>query len=241
MRGATGYAAWEGHGMSEKTLGRILLYGTIFFVVALIGLTVNSMMQIKSQRTPAVTDQMVAGKSVWQDRICQDCHTLLGIGGYLAPELTKEATRRDATFLTSWLTNPQAVKPGTTMPDQHLTTQQVSDVIAFLQWVNQIDTNNWPPQPKASAGGATGATWALLFQQKGCVACHMINGQGATGPGPNLSHIGSQPYDQLSNTPDFLYRWIEDPQAIKPGTIMPTIPMTPDERLAIVQYLISLK
>ena len=38
-----------------------------------------------------------------------------------------------------------------------------------------------------------------------------------------------------------LYKWIEDPKAIKPATIMPTIPMTAEERLAIVQYLTGLK
>jgi nitric oxide reductase subunit C len=228
--------------MIEKVLARVLIFGTVAFIIALGALTVNSLSQVTTQRTAPVTDQVVAGKKVWQQRICQDCHTLLGIGGYLAPELTKESQRRDTTFLTSWLKDPQAVKPGTTMPNQHLDDQQVANVVAFFQWVNQIDTNNWPPQPVVGAQ-PTGASpqGALLFQQKGCTACHMINGQGASGPGPNLSHIGSQPYDQLSNTPDFLYRWIEDPKAIKPTTIMPTIPMTPEERLAIVQYLIILK
>ncbi len=227
--------------MSQLFLRRLLVFGTIILVLALLGGSFISLNQVRSNRTAPVTDTVVSGKQVWELRICQDCHTLLGIGGYWAPELTKEAERRDTTFLTSWLKNPAAVKPGTTMPDQRLSDQQVSDVIAFLQWVSKIDTNNWPPQPLTSGSSGGTGHGALLFQQKGCTACHMINGQGATGPGPNLSHIGSQPYDQLSNTPDFLYRWIEDPKAIKSTTIMPTIPMTPDERLAIVQYLISLK
>jgi nitric oxide reductase subunit C len=228
--------------MSEKILRRTLIFGTVFFILALLGGSVISLSQVTSTRTAPVSDNVVAGKHVWEKRICQDCHTLLGIGGYWAPELTKETDRRDSAFLTSWMKDPQAVKPGTTMPNQHLSDQQVADVIAFLEWVSKIDTNSWPPQPLGAAapGGGT-PQGALLFQQKGCTACHMINNQGATGPGPNLSHIGSQPYDQLSNTPDFLYKWIEDPKAIKPTTIMPTIPMTEDERLAIVQYLISLK
>ncbi len=226
--------------MSEKLLRRVLVYGTIAFVLALAGGSIFSLRQVTTGRTAPVTDNVTAGKHVWEQRICQDCHTLLGIGGYWAPELTKEAERRDATYLTSWLKDPQAVKPGTTMPNQRLSGQQVSDVIAFLQWVDKIDTNKWPPTPKAGGSGGT-PQGALLFQQLGCIGCHRINGQGAPGPGPDLSHIGSTPYDQLSNTPDFLYKWIEDPAAIKPGTIMPTIPMTPEQRLAIVQYLISLK
>lgn len=228
--------------MSEKVLRRTLIFGTIIFVAVLLVGSVISLSKVTSTRTEPVSDNVVAGKRIWEIRICQDCHTLLGIGGYWAPELTKEADRRDAAFLTAWLKDPQAVKPGTTMPNQDLSDQQVSDTIAFLQWVSQINTNNWPPQPLGATSSVGGTPQgALLFQQMGCPACHRINGQGAAGPGPDLSHIGSQPYDQLSNTPDFLYRWIEDPKSIKPTTIMPTIPMTPEQRLAIVQYLIGLK
>lgn len=228
--------------MGQRLLRNVLIYGTILFVAVLIGLTANSLAQVTSSRTAKLTDQVVAGKRVWQHKNCDDCHTIYGIGGYFAPELTKEATNRDAAFLTAWLADPQAVKPGTTMPNQHLTAQQVLDVVAFLQWVSQTNTNNWPPAPLAGGGGqATGLSGALLFQQKGCTACHMINGQGASGPGPNLSHIGSQPYDQLPNTPDYLNKWIQNPQAQKPGTAMPSIPMTDSERNALVQYLTGLK
>ncbi len=226
--------------MSQTLLRRTLVFGTAAFIVALAAGSVVSLREVTSTRTEPVSSNVTAGKHVWEQHICQDCHTLLGIGGYWAPELTKEAERRDASYLTSWLKDPPAAKPGTTMPNQHLNDQQVRNVIAFLQWVDKINTNNWPPKPR-TAGGAGTAQGPLLFQQLGCVGCHQINGQGARGPGPDLSHIGSTPYDQLSNTPDFLYRWIEDPKAIKPTTIMPSIAMTPDQRLAIVQYLIGLK
>lgn len=224
--------------MSVKALRNVFIWGTVVFVLVLVGLTVNSLSQVTAKRTPELTDQVVNGKKVWQHKNCDDCHTILGIGGYFAPDLTKEAVVRDPQFLTAWLKNPQAVKPGTTMPDQHLTDRQVADLVAFLQWVSKIDTNNWPPKPSGGGGGPSGA---LLMQQKGCMACHMINGQGASGPGPDLSHIGSQPYGALSNTADFLYKWIENPSALKPGTLMPAIPMTQDERNAIVQYLVGLK
>ncbi len=136
-----------GKNVIEKILARILIFGTVVFLIVLGVLTFNSLSQVTTQRTAPVTEAVVAGKKVWQQKICQDCHTLLGIGGYLAPELTKEGQRRDATFLTSWLKDPQAVKPGTTMPNQRLDDQQVANVVAFFQWVAKIDTNNWPPQP----------------------------------------------------------------------------------------------
>ena len=229
--------------MSLKLLRRIFVFGTLACCLALGAFTVNSLRAVTSMRTAEVTDQVVNGKRVWQRRNCQDCHTLLGIGGYLAPELTKESDRRDAQFLAAWLKNPQAFKPGTTMPDQHLDQGQIEGLVAFLQWVAKIDTNNWPPEPLGlrAVAGQSQPAGAILMQQKGCLSCHMINGNGATGPGPNLSRIGSAPYDGLSNSPDFLYTWIENPQAIKPGTIMPTIPMAPAQRDSIVTYLETLK
>ena len=229
--------------MSLNLLRRIVIFGTLACAVVLAALTVNSLRAVTSGRTAEVTDQVVSGKRVWQRRNCQDCHTLLGIGGYLAPEMTKEADRRDAQFLAAWLENPQAFKPGTTMPDQHLDRDQIDGLVAFLQWTSKIDTNNWPPAPigaRVSAGQSLSAG-AILMQQKGCLSCHMINGNGSTGPGPNLSRISSTPYDGLSNSPDFLYKWIENPRSIKPDTIMPTIPMTPEQRDTIVAYLGTLK
>ncbi len=225
--------------MSEKSLRNIFLFGTLFFMLILIGMTVDSLRQVATARTPQVTDQVVAGKRTWQSKNCNDCHTILGIGGYYAPELTKVMDRRGEFWLQSWLTDPQAVIPGTTMPNQRLTPAQVSDLVAFLGWVGKIDTNGWPPQPLASLG--TAPSGELLFQQKGCIGCHMINGKGATGPGPNLSHIASQPYDALPNTPEFIATWLENPAAQKPGTIMPRLPLTPAERDALVQYLVTLK
>lgn len=80
-----------------------------------------------------------------------------------------------------------------------------------------------------------------IFSLKGCIGCHMINGLGANGPGPNLSTIGSQPYDALANDPEFLAKWLEDPQAMKPGTTMPRTQLTEAEINALVTYLTSLK
>jgi nitric oxide reductase large subunit len=73
--------------MGERLLRNILIFGTLFFFVILFGMTMNSLAQVTSERTPGVTDQIVAGKQVWQARNCSDCHTILGIGGYFAPNL----------------------------------------------------------------------------------------------------------------------------------------------------------
>ncbi len=228
--------------MSEKVLRNIFIFGTLFFFVVLIAMTVNTLGQVNNIRTPFLTDQVVEGKRVWQSKNCDDCHTILGIGGYFAPELTKVFNQRGAAWLGSWLKDPLSMNSAATMPNQHLTDDQVANLQAFFEWVSQINTNNWPPAPILLAGASSGQpAGAQLFVQKGCSACHVINGSGAAGPGPDLSHIGGQPYDALANTPDFLAKWLADPAMQKPGTLMPNLRLSDAEIKSLVDYLTSLK
>jgi mono/diheme cytochrome c family protein len=81
----------------------------------------------------------------------------------------------------------------------------------------------------------------LYFTLKGCNACHMVNGRGAIGPGPDLSLIGSTPYDSLPNDAEFLALWLKDPVAQKSDAIMPRLGLTDGEIEALVAYLTSLK
>jgi cytochrome c oxidase subunit 2 len=59
--------------------------------------------------------------------------------------------------------------------------------------------------------------------------------------GPNLSHIASQPYGSLPNDPAFLRRWIANPQAIKPGTLMPDLNLSEQQVNDVVAYLGTLR
>ncbi len=229
--------------MTEKALQRTFVGGTAIFLVVLAAMTADSLRQVNAGRTPAVTDQVAHGKYVFQRKNCNDCHTILGIGGYFAPDLTKVSDRRDASWLASFLANPAAAKPGTTMPNQRLAAADVADLVAFFDWVRHIDTNGWPPQPLSALNTATAGRPAApgAWQGKGCSGCHMVDGQGAAGPGPDLSHIGATPYDALANDAAFLARWLADPPALKPGTLMPKLPLTAAERDSLVRYLTALK
>jgi cytochrome c len=79
--------------------------------------------------------------------------------------------------------------------------------------------------------------------QKGCGACHVIPGvAGATGNvGPTLAGIASKTTIAAGAVPISgradLVRWIEDPPAVKPGTQMPKLAVSPDEADKIVAYL----
>ena len=229
--------------MTEKALQRTFVGGTVVFLALLVGMTVDSLHQVNAVRTPPVTDRVAHGKYVFQRKNCNDCHTILGIGGYYAPDLTKVSDLRDAGWLARFLADPQAAKPGTTMPNQKLAAADVADLVAFFDWVRHIDTNGWPPKPLTSLATPTASRPAApgAYQAKGCDGCHMIDGHGAAAPGPDLSHIGGAPYDGLPNTAEYLARWLADPPAVKPGTSMPKAALSPAEVDSLVQYLLALK
>jgi nitric oxide reductase subunit C len=92
--------------MTETFLRRTFFIGTILCGVVLGFLALDSLRDVVSARTPPLTAEVVAGKHIWQERDCNDCHTVLGIGGYYAPELTRVVERRDEAWLRAFLRNP---------------------------------------------------------------------------------------------------------------------------------------
>ena len=79
----------------------------------------------------------------------------------------------------------------------------------------------------------------------GCGSCHVIPGiRNATGTvGPPLIMWSRRTYiaGKVPNTPEFLVRWIETPQAIEPGTAMPNLGVTEAQARDIAAYLYTIR
>jgi cytochrome c2 len=82
-----------------------------------------------------------------------------------------------------------------------------------------------------------------LIQHIGCGSCHQIGGvTGANGQvGPTLRNFKTKRYiaGHLPATPENVARWIRNPQAIEPGTIMPNLGVNERDARDIVAYLES--
>jgi cytochrome c2 len=91
------------------------------------------------------------------------------------------------------------------------------------------------PDPAVARGKA------IFLSSVGCNLCHTIDGLSTGDVGPNLTHIASTPYDSLPNDPAFLQRWITNPQAIKPGTLMPDLGLSPGQVNDLVAFLETMK
>ena len=84
-----------------------------------------------------------------------------------------------------------------------------------------------------------------VFMNSACVFCHSIAGTPAAGQvAPDLTHFGSRlsiAAGTLPNNRGNLGGWITDPQGIKPGNHMATVPIKPDDLQPLIEYLESLK
>lgn len=100
------------------------------------------------------------------------------------------------------------------------------------------------PPVQRVAGGDVERGKALLTQFQ-CGACHSIPGVEAarSTAGPPLDTFGRQSYvaGRLPNQPEPLVRWIVDPPAIKPGTLMPNLGVSPEDARHMAAYLYTLQ
>jgi cytochrome c oxidase subunit II len=116
---------------------------------------------------------------------------------------------------------------------------------AFQDWIEQ--QRSGAPPPGAGAGGGPAAQAAPIITAKGCGGCHVIPGiQGTTGTvGPSLAGVGSRTRiagGAVPNSgPDDLKRWLLNPPAVKPGTIMPNTGLTDAEATTLANFLETLK
>ncbi|MBV8083652.1 MAG: c-type cytochrome, partial [Chloroflexi bacterium] len=82
--------------------------------------------------------------------------------------------------------------------------------------------------------------WTL----KGCSGCHIAPGVPGGGQiGPNQSHFAQRPTiagGLLANTPNNVEKWLKDPPAVKPGTLMPNLSLTEDQIKDLTAFLYSL-
>ena len=86
---------------------------------------------------------------------------------------------------------------------------------------------------------------ARLFQAKTCANCHRIQGTAATATiGPDLTHLALRKdilTGLMKNNQQDLFKWVDQPQKVKPGAHMPDFKFKKDSVNAIVHYLLQLK
>ena len=84
-----------------------------------------------------------------------------------------------------------------------------------------------------------------VFESTSCVNCHAVEGTRGVGRfGPDLTHLMSRQTiaaGAAENTQENLRLWIQNPEAIKPGSLMPAMKLNDVDLDALVRYLETLR
>ncbi|HYC33689.1 MAG TPA: cytochrome c oxidase subunit II [Gemmatimonadales bacterium] len=144
----------------------------------------------------------------------------------------------------SWLARMQSLGAPAAPDSGALRTASAGATLRERQGGARADSAKGPAgqAPGAAPADPLFAKGEQLFKTKGCIGCHSLQAKGApTGLiGPNLANVGARRYiaaGWLRNTDENLERWIQNPQALKKGVLMPNLGVTAEESQALRAYL----
>jgi cytochrome c oxidase subunit 2 len=108
------------------------------------------------------------------------------------------------------------------------------------------DFAKWTQEQRRPAFASDSASAGRrIFETTACVNCHTVAGTIANGRfGPNLTHVMSRETiaaGAASNTAENLRLWIQNPNAIKPGCLMPAMQLSDQDLDALTAYLETLR
>jgi len=108
------------------------------------------------------------------------------------------------------------------------------------------DFNAWVREQRQPASqDDKEAAGKRVFETTACLNCHAITGTNGTGRfGPDLTHLMSRrtiAAGAAENTPENLRLWIQNPDAVKTGSLMPAMKLSDADLDALVRYLETLR
>jgi cytochrome c oxidase subunit II len=112
----------------------------------------------------------------------------------------------------------------------------------FDRWVKTQQQQSSPANAQTDQAAAEGER---VFESTACINCHAVRGTVANGRfGPDLTHLMSR--DTIAsgaapNTPANLRLWIQNPDAIKPGSLMPAMNLSDQDFDRLTAYLLTLQ
>jgi mono/diheme cytochrome c family protein len=176
-----------------------------------------------------------AGEAIYNDGMkvagkynCMGCHQIDGLRGDILrgyeddinqgpPRLVNEGHRVQTDWLYHFLGNVQPIRPWLKirMPSFNLSTEEKNKIIAGFQQGAKQPTFEEPEELVVWEAGEKEAA-QKLWNSYNCVSCHSIGFTKDTPQAPNL-HLASKRL-----RPTWIKKWLTNPQAILPGTIMPS-------------------
>ncbi len=259
--------------LSEQELRALSAYLSVQRAKPVAPYHFNPRVVAAANKSGDVADQ---GKIRFDQMFCVTCHSLAVdrggettlIGGDIGPELTKVGSKVKPEWLVAWLLNPEGYLQHTKMPQYQWSDKDLYEVSQYIER-RLTDPDLLSDVPKL--GAPTDAEVELgrqLFQDKGCVQCHAIQGVAPRKNfGPDLSAFGmaAGPYlfqvnsarslhfaekrggvldISVSKVPKFMIAYIQNkvtnPTSVTPAARMPQFHMSQTDVEDVATALLSM-
>ena len=190
---------------------------------------------------PLPSNYRPAGKAgqLINDLACFSCHTINGRGGDMAPDLTWEGSSVQRQWLKDFLKNPNTLRPALIrrMPKFNLSDGDIGELTDYIMTVYQTPVFDRDSMPVSGYSPAQVEQGKQLFYSKyACQSCHIVDTKTDKGYiGPTLTQVGSR----LNAA--WLYHWLKNPQALRPGTIEPNRNMSDEDARSLTAFLMTQK
>jgi mono/diheme cytochrome c family protein len=170
---------------------------------------------------------------------CQSCHTINGNGGNMAPDLTFEGSAVQRKWLLDFMNNPNTLRPMLIrrMPKFNLSPAEITSLSDYMLSAYQASGFDSQALGASELNADAAARGRELFYTKyACQSCHTADFKKDKGYiGPPLADVG----DRL--TPVWIYKWLKNPDALTPGTMMPNPNLPDGEARDLTAFLVTLK
>ena len=148
--------------MSKKTAFWIFLLGTVSSAIVFLGLTWDTQRQVAAlSHVDKLSAQVVEGKRVFEKYNCNDCHTILGFGGYYAPDLTKVVQRIGEDGIRYRVKSPEKAFANSTrkMPNLKVMDTEIESLVAFSPGSATWTTATGPPRTAKNGSHGVRSGW----------------------------------------------------------------------------------
>jgi cytochrome c2 len=187
--------------------------------------------RVSQEMRDPMTDALAQGRMLIAEKNCKGCHLIEAAGGdirptikeqaFWPPNLATEGFKTQPVWLHSFVKAPTTLRPwlSARMPTFHFTEEEASTIGRYFSAVDKVPfpfiTTEIATTPELLSNGAD------LFQKLSCASCHPTSsaippGKTAADLAPNLQMA----HERLR--PDWVLKWLLDPQKVVPGTRMPT-------------------
>lgn len=184
-------------------------------------------------------DPVEGGHLLMGELSCRKCHAsdvkdVLGVEPKQAPILTEIGNRVRPEWFSRFLTDPQAAKPGTTMPHVFAGWSEVERGEAVTALAHFLATTGSPGHQNSDRGAAQRGK--DLFHQVGCTVCHAPR-EGEV----KVPHATSIPLGKIEKkyTITSLIDFLKNPHRARPSGRMPSMPLNDQQFTEIANYLIG--